>query len=88
MARDNQNLSTIIEADCNDSYFPFEDELYEIRHYMEQAYDKLIKLEKNYKPICEENDSDRAEKFLKRNELKCLKDSVETPIGLKVLTYC
>ena len=91
MARENQYDHTIFRADCEGSYFPPEDEGYYSRHTYEENVAnvmKLIDLEKDYKSICEDKDASKTENFLKHNELKCLKDSVETPLGLKVLSYC
>ena len=97
MERDNSNVSTIIRAHCNDCYFPLENEEDDRGYHADNGLpeedgfhylDKLIQLKEDYKPVCEDKDTEKTENFLKRHELKCLKDSVQTPLGLKVLAYC
>ena len=91
MGRDSPAVSTIIRAHCNDSYLPLEHENINTGLPWHDGFDyldKLIQLKKDYKPVCEDKDTEKTENFLKRHELKCLKDSVETPLGLKVLAYC
>ena len=91
VTRDDQSVSAIIEADCDDSYFPLQEKRYyrqRLFSYEISDFEELIEMEEGYKPVCQEKDISRTEHFLKRNELKCLKDSVQTPLGLKVLAYC
>ena len=91
MERDYPCVSTIIKKHCNDSYFPLENEKLYMRLHLDDGFDyleKLIQLKNDYKPVCEDKDTEETENFLKRHELKCLKDSVQTTLGLKVMAYC
>ena len=91
IGQDYPSVSTIIKKHCNDSYFPLENEAYDTRLNVDDGFhylQKLMQLKIDYKPVCEDKDTEETENFLKRHELKCLKDSVQTALGLKVLAYC
>ena len=89
LGRSNETVFKVIKKECYGSYFPPEDKEYRNNNQLDdEEIDELIKREEEYKEVCDEKDTQRTEKFLRHNELKCLNDRIQSPIGLKVLSYC